>query len=228
MATIEKSNRWARRAALAALVTSLGLMLSISEARSQMLMPRVGQNFTTLGLGLNPALMVNGQALPTGDGRYGELAAGLSTTARLGLQQMISGALAASAEVELGWMWLNEHTAAPDGQADEGYGLFWQVALAGRWLPGGNLEGPSLGLAMNYAGVNLEEGDLRTLGLEPRLGYYAWGVEGTSFALVEIGWTVPLIAGLNQPSAEFAAEPAQQASQDWTLHRFSFGFHFGF
>jgi hypothetical protein len=212
-----------RGAAAVALLAVLASAPDEASAQSVM-MPKANSRHITAGLSWTPTLMVD--ATVPEDPRWGKVAPGMGFAARVGLHQMVTIRLAMALEAELGTLYLDEHTAAPDGRARSGYAATWQVGLMGRWIPSGDATGFSLGLGMHFFGARLDDVPLQELGLEARVGYYLWN-DAQDFALVEVGYVAPVIAALNLPTSFGAAAP-EAVEQDWGLHRFTIGFFYGF
>jgi hypothetical protein len=64
------------------------------------------------------------------------------------------------------------------------------------------------------------------LGIDLRAGKFLWQGE-RSFVLMELGYVVPALQGLDKPS-NFSDESSNDAPSDWTFHRFGLSVQYGF
>ncbi|MEM1349581.1 MAG: hypothetical protein AAGI01_13545 [Myxococcota bacterium] len=193
--------------------------VSMAHAQSSPQAARYGNKFTIAGVSTQPGLLSDPRA-PTFPGFDGA-ARTQGALARMGLIQFLSAQLSMSAEVDLGLVWLNEHTANTIREADSEFAFALQVGVVARWLPTGDLRGPSLGLGSHLFRAGLEDVPLTILAAEPRLGWLFWGADD-AFGMVEIGWALPLSSGLHVPTTLGTADEARAPEpvvQQWRWQR---------
>lgn len=200
--------------ALAALLSLVAV-----EATAQ---NRVGRQWLTTGLSITPALVVDGTGADIG--LPGTVVGG-GVRARLGFQHVIAAPFVMAAEVELGNAYLPASTVAADGRSDGGAGVAWQVGLVGRWVPRGDVTGPAFALGLHTFRASLPDTPVQALSGDLRFGWYLW--RDDSFVLAEFGYAIPFLEGVDAPVA-FDGSSTTIADQNWTMHRFVFGFSYGF
>lgn len=217
--------RSAIRGAAALLAATLLVVAGTSEVHAEdVRMPRIGQQFFTLGLNLQPGFVYDrtapddpewGVVAPTGAGMF-----------RAGFHQIVSESFLMSADVDIGLQWLNEHTAETTGRAASELAFAWQLALVGRWVPGDDQSGWTVGGGPHLYQAYLADRPLQSLGLDLKAGRYIWrGNE--NFVLVELGYALPFIQGLNRDN-DFGDENPDAVPKNWTFHRFSISLQYGF
>ena len=208
----------------AALAVVAGLALAPASAAAEKLhLPRIGQQFLSAGLTLQPGFLYDRTTPSTSD--FSAVTAAGAGTIRLGFHQILSEGFIMSAEADLGAQWFNEHTAETRGRADSELAFAWQLGLMGRWLPFGLESGWEVGLGPQLYTVHLSDRPLMSLGVGLRAGHYIWrGSE--HYALVEFGYSAPFIQGLR--NRDFVSEDGGRAPEDWTFHRFMLSIQYGF
>lgn len=182
--------------------------------------PKVGQQYLMVGVTNEPGIMIDDTA-PAGISKNAIV---WSERLRLGLLHAVDAHFYASAEFELGGMYLNPHTANSQGAATSETALAWQFAIAGRFIPAGDTGGLHLGAGISLMRASLKDAPLYELGFDARTGLILW--QGDSFGLLDIGYTFPFIEGLAFPT-DFGGTQ-QRATQDWTLHRAFISLSIGF
>lgn len=212
-------------AALVPLFFALLTTGSLEEAAAdQIVLPRIGQQYFSTGLSLQPGF-VHDPSAPA-DAKSATLAATGAGTARLGFHQIVSEQLVMAAEVDIGLQWLDEHTIETAGRADSETGVAWQIGLAGRWLPAGDRAGWSLGGGPHFYHVYLADRPVQSLGLDLRAGRFLWK-KRERFVLLELGYAVPIVQGLSS-SNSFRDDSGDRVPKNWTFHRFSISLQYGF
>ncbi len=175
---------------------------------------RVGNQWLSTGLSLQPGLMIDGTA-PKLDGFAG-ISPTFAQMLTLGLTHAVATRFYAGAELNLGVQWFNEHTASASAKADSEFAFAWQAGLIGRFVPGGDEGGSFGGFGIHVLRAGLEDTPLFVFAAEARVGTLIW--VGEEFAMLEVGYAFPFIQGLAFGTNFGGAEPAQ--SQDWSFHRF--------
>lgn len=222
----EPTRRTARPlAATFAAVLAAALLLTAGDAAAEEIhMPRVGQNYVSLGMSLQPGFVYDDSTPEARSWRSFATTGGGSI--RGGFHQIMSRAFIMSAQADIGLQWLNEHTLQTQGRADSELAFGWQLALRARWLPFGERAGWSLGGGPQFYTAYLNDRPLHSLGLGVDVGKFIW--QGNEdFLLLEFGYEVPFIQGLRQ-SSSFATPGEDRAVKDWTFHRFSLSLQYGF
>lgn len=204
-----------------ALVASLFAALSAPTAAraDSVVLPKKGMQYFTFGLSLNPGLLHD-------DGDGSSTTFGASGMGSVGLHQILTRNFFMSAEGQLGLQWLDEHTADKDGAAPASSNFAWQLGLYAHWLPFGEEMGLSSAVGLHLFQAHLDDAPLQVLGGELRLGKYIWTAD-ESFLLVQLGYSAPIIQGLDQPT-DFSGGEDPFEERSWTFHRFSIGFQYGF
>jgi hypothetical protein len=214
------------------LLAPAGAMLPATARAQEVALPKEGMQYFTFGLSLNPGFIydpdadqvAHGEGARGGDGPS-NYALGAAGMAEVGITQIINRRFFMSAEAQVGLQWLNEHTADKDGSAPSSTSFAWQLGLYMQWLPLGEELGFVSSAGLQLFRVRLDDAPLQILGAEFRLGKYIWTAQ-ENFLLVHVGYTLPFIEGLSRPT-EFDSN-ATWAEEDWTFHRFSLGFQYGF
>ena len=183
---------------------------------------RVGRQWVTSGLSMTPTLVVDRTADQVGVPNTA-VAGGMRL--RLGFQHVVSRQLVMAAEAELGQSYFRPTTISPDGRAPASTQFAWQGGIIGRWVPRGDVSGPALGFGLHMFRSALPEAAVQALSGDVRFGWYLWQLE--NFALLEFGYAVPFLEGIDAPET-FGAEGPAFAEQNWTMHRFVLGFSYGF
>lgn len=194
---------------------------SVAQAESVKL-PKKGMQYFTLGLSLNPGFLYDGTAETRGVPNASMAAASM---AQIGVTQIVTRTFYMSAEGQLGLQWLNDNTAAKDGSAPSSTNFAWQLGLLMNWLPLGEELGFVTTGGIQLFQAHLDDAPLQILGGELRVGRYIW-TEKEEFLLIQAGYTAPFIQGLDRPT-EFG-EGAEWSDRNWSFHRFSIGFQYGF
>jgi len=179
-------------------------------------LPNDGRQAFTLGLSLNPGILHDPGAADALTG------AGMG---QIGLTQIINSNFFMSAEAHAGVQWMRAHSAAKDGAAPSASHFAWQVGVYAHWLPFAQEHGWVLNAGLHHFQVHLDDAPLQVMGGEVRLGRYLWS-EDERFLLVQVGYSLPIIQGLSRPD-EFDNDDAW-ADENWSFHRFSLGFSYGF
>lgn len=186
-------------------------------------MPRIGQQFGTVGATLQPGFLYDPNA--PSDRRWSPVAATGAGTLRFGFHQIVAETFIMSAEADVALQWLNEHTAAPTGRADSEIGFAWQVGLVGRWLVAGERAGWMLGGGPHWYNAYLDASPVQSLGVDLRAGRYLWQTT-ESFVLLEVGYAIPVVQGLVRGTT--AGGGSNRSPKSWTFHRFSVSLQYGF
>ncbi len=121
--------------------------------------------------------------------------------------------------------WINDNTADKDASAPSSTNFAWQLGLHMNWLPLGEELGFVTTGGIQLFQAHLDDAPLQILGGELRVGKYIW-TEEEDFLLVQAGYTAPFIQGLDRPT-EFG-ETSEWSDRNWSFHRFSIGFQYGF
>lgn len=212
-------------AALIPLFFALFTAGALGEAAAdQLVLPRIGQQYFSTGLSLQPGFVYDGSA--PADANWTTLAAAGAGTTRLGFHQIVSEQLVMAAEVDIGLQWLDEHTLETAGRADSETGIAWQIGLAGRWLPAGDDSGWSLGGGPHFYHVYLADRPVQSLGLDLRAGRFLWQ-RRERFVLLELGYAAPVVQGLTSNNS-FGDDSDGRVPKNWTFHRFSISLQYGF
>ena len=194
-----------------------------ASAAQEVVLPKKGLQFLSTGLSLNPAFLYDHDVDQFPDQGAATVSGG--GTFKLGLHQLVTRQLFMSAEAELGLQWMDEHTANISGVTDSNTNLTWQLGLMARWLPWGEENGMFAGVGVHLYRLELDEAALQMLGGDVRFGRYVWSDE-ENFVLVEFGYGLPLIQGLDLPT-DFTGE-REPVERTWSYHRFLIGFQYGF
>lgn len=200
-------------------LAALLLTTVASEAQAQ---SRVGRQWLTSGLSVSPSLVVDSTAK---DASLPGTVVGGGLRVRLGFQHVVAAPFVMAAEIELGTQYFPGSTLAADGTSDGGGGIAWQAGLIGRWVPRRDVTGPALGFGLHTFRASLPDTPVQTLSGDLRFGWYLW--RDQNFVLAELGYAIPFLEGVDAPTA-FDGTTTTIAEQNWTLHRFVFGFSFGF
>jgi len=187
-------------------------------------MPRIGQQFFALGLNLQPGFVYDRTA--PSDREWSVVAPTGAGTFRTGFHQIVSESLLMSAEADIGLQWLNEHTVETTGRAESELAFAWQIALIGRWVPGDGQDGWTAGGGPHFYHAYLADRPLQSLGIDLKAGRYLWQGDET-FVLVELGYAIPFIQGLNRDN-DFGGDNPDAVPKNWTFHRFSISLQYGF
>ena len=215
--------RWARGAATTALVACALLVAGAGEAAAQpvgagVVGARIGGKRAVAGLSVQPGLVRQPGAAASRTG---------GALATVGLVHVVSETFMMGGELGLGMQWLDEHPMSRTGEAESERALAWQLSLLGRWVPGGALEGPSLGGGVQLYRAVLSDVSVQLMAVEARAGWLLWqGDEG--FAMIELGYALPVIGGLSLPGDYSTEGDDPTPAQDWTWHRLSLGVLFSF
>lgn len=196
--------------------------LLLAAPASAVAQSRVGEQWFTAGMSVTPGFFWDSTA-PEVDLSKTAAVGGLH--ARLGLQHRAARHLVMAAEAELGQGWHNASRVAPDGFATSDKHFEWQLGLVGRLLTRDDGTGPAAGLGLHMFRAAFEEAPLQTLSGDLRLGWYFWRKD--NFVLGEVGYAVPFLAGLDLPT-QFSEDAPDNEPKNWALHRFLFGFSYGF
>lgn len=177
--------------------------------------------FLTAGLVFQPGFMDS----TSSESQASSIAYAQATTIRLGYQHRVAPGFFMSAEVEAGAQYIKEHSATLDARSTPAETAFaWQIGMLGRWVSAESGLAPTLGAGLALFTAGLESAGLQALSFDLRAGTYFWKKD--DFALIELGYSVPFIAGLNRPT-DFSAEQDPAVPEDWTFHRFSLSFSYG-
>jgi len=182
----------------------------------------VGEQWLTAGLSVTPGFFWDPTAAAV-DLDRASVTGGLR--ARLGFQHRVASHVTMAAEAELGQGWHSANRAAPDGFASSNHHFQWQAGLVGRFLTRDDGSGPAAGLGLHMFRASLPEAPLQALGGDVRAGWFFWRKK--NFVLAELGYAFPFISGLDLPF-DFTDEAPDPVPKTWTLHRFVFGFSYGF
>jgi hypothetical protein len=185
-------------------------------------LPKKGMQYFTLGLTLNPGFLQDDTGELNGVSNTAFAVAGMG---QVGVTQIVTRTFYMSAEAQLGLQWLDEHTADQDANAPSSTNFAWQLGLYMQWLPLGDELGFVTAGGLSLFQTHLEDAPLQVLGGELRLGKYIW-TEEEEFLLVQVGYLAPFIQGLDRPT-EFDPENVWE-DRNWSFHRFSIGFQYGF
>jgi hypothetical protein len=197
---------------------ALALILAASSpAAAQDAGARYGQKFLTVGVTAQPGVLSD----PTADTSTTGLYPSAYTHAqmlKLGLHHVMGTQFMMSGELDLGALWVNEHTASPDGRGDSELTTAFQAAVVGRFIPSGDLGGFQTGVGLQWFRANLADAPYQSLGLDLRAGAIVWQ-DDARFAIVDLAYGLPLIDGLELPT-DFTGERGPIA-QPWSWHRLS-------
>lgn len=185
--------------------------------------PKVGQQYLSFGLTLEPGLMTD-DAPPDAPG-LGSPSLNFGHSLRLGFHHFVSNHVMAGAEANIGYTFFNEHTANSDGLAASEKAFSWQLGVVNRLFLSEDSEGFFGALGLHIFRASLDDAPLLSFGGDIRLGWTFWS--GGEFALIELGYAVPLIQGLSFPT-DFSGMQESPAEQDWGLHRTSISIVWGF
>lgn len=194
-----------------------------TAVEADVLLPKKGMQYFTAGMSLNPGVMHDDSAGDLDD--VSTLSPAASGMLDVGLTQIINTSFFMTAEASLGMQWFNDHTAAREGEAGSSSNLAWQVGLMGNWLPFDEELGLVGGAGLHLFQAHLSDAPMQVLGGDLRVGRYIWA-EDEQFLLLHLGYSAPLIQGLNRPD-QFG-EGDDFADRNWTFHRFTLGFQYGF
>ena len=189
---------------------SEGAFAQVGEAR-------FGQRFKSVGFASQPGIIT--------DPDRAEVAASWGSFVTFGLHHVLHPHFMMAAELGLGMQWLDAHSIAPDGVANEEKAFAWQVGLTGRFLPMRDLEGLTLGAGLHIHGARLEEAPLQQLAAALSAGWIFWrGARRPQFALVELGASLPIVQGLRLPDAQVVLadgtnDAPMLAASNWSLLR---------
>ncbi|MFP4597701.1 MAG: hypothetical protein ACLFVJ_05590 [Persicimonas sp.] len=192
-------------------------------AQADVVLPKKGKQYFTAGMSLDPGFLYDSSASELDEVPSTSLTA--ATMASLGVTQIINRSFFMAAEGRLGMQWLDDNTAAKSGEADSSKNFAWQLGLYGHWLPFEDELGLVAVGGMHLFQIHADDAPLQVLGAELRLGKYIW-TANEDFLLVQIGYSAPFIQGFNRPT-EFTAE-SEWTERNWTFHRFTLGFQYGF
>ena len=204
---------------LSSACAALACLAVASDAFAQ---SRVGRQWLTAGLSISPAIVHDSSAT---DLRLAPNVVGGGMRARVGFQHVISAPFVMAADFEIGNAYFPASTLAADGHSNGGSGIAWQAGLIGRWIPRGDVTGPAFGLGLHTFRASLPETAVQALSADVRFGWYLWRED--SFVLAEVGYAIPFLEGVDTPVA-FDGSTVDVVEQEWTLHRFVFGFSYGF
>lgn len=203
------------------LATVTTLLLVVAVSTPAFAQSRVGRQWITTGLSVSPTVLTDSNGAAYG---ASNTVIGGGLRLRLGFQHVIANPFVMAAELELGNQYFPDATLSPDGYSAAGGGFAWQAGLVGRWTPLGERSGPAVGLGLHTFRASLPDTPVQSLAGELRLGWYFWGER--NFALAEIGYAAPLLEGLDIPNSYgLDDDPVEKT---WSMHRFMFGFSFGF
>jgi hypothetical protein len=203
-----------------ALLAAVAALPTPAHAQSVVL-PKEGMQYFTAGLSLNPGILHD-----SGNSNRGsQSAVAAAGMGQLGVTQIITRTFYMSAEAQVGLQWFDEHTADQDADASSSTSFAWQLGLNMQWLPLGEELGLVTSGGLHLYQVQLDDAPLQVLGGELRVGKYIWTAD-EEFLLVQLGYTAPLIQGLDRPT-EFDATNEWE-DRSWSFHRFSIGFQYGF
>lgn len=208
-----------RGASIVAAIVFAAILWPPNLQAQQVAAPTEGRQYFSVGLNLNPGFLSDPGA-QTGD--YAFTTAGML---QLGMTHLITRHFFMSAEAQAGVQWMRANSAAKDGAAPSSSNFAWQVGIYGHWLPFGRDKGWVASPGIHLFRAHLDDAPLQVLAAELRLGRYIWSDE-EHFLLIQAGYSFPFIQGLAQPTDFENSET--WAQQDWTFHRFSIGFEYGF
>ncbi|MEL6178194.1 MAG: hypothetical protein AAFS10_04530, partial [Myxococcota bacterium] len=140
----------------------------------------------------------------------------------LGLLHVITPRLFFEARAGVGAVWFaNDRLISSDlsAQGDSHLGIQFGAELRARTATPSGLTG-SLGL--NLSRVNLPNSNGGFLGISPTLGYLSWDAGYRGFWLVEVGYSYPLINGMNPEFGDSSFDPPIDAT--WQQLTLSIGF----
>ncbi len=208
------------------LLCTIGLVAAVMAPSSawadNIKLPKRGMQYFTVGLSLNPGFLHDETASSVGLSTTALTAAGM---AELGITQIVARNFYMSAEARAGLQWLNDNTADQDGHAPSSKNFAWQLGLYMQWLPLGEDLGLVGTAGLHLFRVQMTDAPLQVLGGEIRIGKYFW-TDDEHFLLLEAGYSAPIIQGLDRPTS-FDAN-STWAERNWSFHRFSLGFEYGF
>jgi len=223
-----------RRHTVRRLVTAAIVFLTIgastTDAASQGVeLPRLGKQYGSVGVMIQPGF-VHDPTFPRGTGPSGEqwnrLTPAAGGVAQFAFHQIVTHHFLMTAEAQLGLQWLDEHTVHREGRTNSETVFAWQLGLLARWLPAGEQAGWQIGAGPSLYRAYLDDSALQMLGVDLRAGRFLWQSD-EDFVLMEIGYVIPAIQGLDKPP-DFSAEPNEDAPSDWTFHRFGLSVQYGF
>ncbi len=195
----------------------LAAATAASPASAQDAGARFGQKFLTLGATSQPGLLVDDTADTSTPGLYTN-AYTHAQMLKLGLHHVMGTQFMMSGEFDLGALWVNEHTAAQEGQGASELTTAFQAAVVGRFIPSGDLGGFQAGVGLQWFRANLADAPYQSLGLDVRVGAIVWQNDA-HFAIIDVGYGLPLIDGLELPT-DFTGERGP-IEQTWFWHRLS-------
>lgn len=176
--------------------------------------------FVTAGVSFQPGWIQSNAPGEDSTSSYAQ-----ATTIRLGYQHRVAPAFFMSAELDLGAQYVRSHSATLDARPTPSEtALAWQIGMLGRWVSGESGVAPTAGVGLFLFNAGLESASLQILSADIRSGLYIW--QNEDFAMIELGYSIPFIAGLNRPT-EFSADQDPQVPETWTFHRFSLSFSYG-
>lgn len=217
LSELRTSSKPALRGSVALVAMLCATAFSLSDAQAQQVaQPNEGRQYFTVGLSLDPGFMLDS----TADTAF--TSAGM---AQVGLSHTINRYFFMSAEAEAGVQWMRAHTAGKDGAAPSASDFAWQVGIYGHLLPFGQESGWVANAGIHLFTAHLEDAPLQVLGGELRLGRYIWTTD-ERFLLVQVGYALPILQGLARPAQYDENDP--WADENWSFHRLSLGFQYGF
>ncbi len=200
-----------------------GALALPQPAQADVVLPKKGKQYFTAGMSLDPGFLYDSSASELDDISSTSLTA--ATMASLGVTQIINRSFFMAAEGRVGMQWFDDNTAAKTGEADSSKNFAWQLGLYGHWLPFEDKLGLVAVGGMHLFQVHADDAPLQVLAGELRLGKYIW-TANEDFLLVQLGYSAPFIQGFNRPT-DFSGE-SEWADRNWTFHRFTLGFQYGF
>lgn len=204
------------------LLVAAALAFPATASADGVVLPKKGMQYFTFGLSLNPGFLYDESAELSGESTAAVTAAGMG---QIGVTQIVTRTFYMSAEAQAGLQWLNDNTADKDADAPSSSNFAWQLGLLAHWLPLGEDLGFETAFGLHIFQAHLEDAPLQVLGADLRLGKYMWQ-EDEKFLLVQLGYSAPLIQGLNRPTA--FGDVSEWSDRNWSFHRFTIGFQYGF
>lgn len=192
------------------------LMLSVPQVASAQGIgeARYGQRYFTLGFVSQPGFVLDPDEPVLADQSQRTVSWG--AMGLVALHHFLHPKFSMSAELALGALSIDAHPVSHTGAHDDELVFSRQVGLIARFIPSGELRGLSAGLGMHSWSANLEDGRAQQVAADLRLGWLLWtGSRSPRFALIEFGWSVPLIQGVQAPDFVFADDMQAREPSNW-------------
>lgn len=190
-------------------------MLALPEAASaQVGEARYGQRYLTLGFVSQPGLVFDPDEPVRAE--QSQLTVSWGAMGIIALHHFLHPKFSMSAELALGALSIDAHPVSHHGAHDDELVFSRQLGLIARFIPSGELRGLSAGFGMHSWSASLEDGRAQQVAADLRLGWLLWtGRESPRFALIEFGWSVPMIQGVKAPDFVFEDDVQDRAPSNW-------------